>query len=362
MKSPNLVLATMFPRSAYPGLAGLAAISIIAALSATGTVVAANGNDISSPNVKAPNIADYSTKCSYAKEVASVDPILFHGVAQSPHLHQFFGADGITSTTTPADLRARTTNYCPVSVTDPADPTKVLPDNSAYWFPALFTTLTKTTLVRPYYVLSYYRNAAIDPQTIQAFPQDLSMVAGDSHAVDPQPAHVAFNCVASSTDQTVPQPTIPLACPVQNGAVPPKSYVLRLIVTFPDCLSSGASLPNFTPWMMYSIDNPAYPATSKWPKICPDGYPPIPQLDIGARWPMTSFPIVAGLYDLSQATLDSDLMVNQDGTITGGNGTTAHADFMSGWTDSQIADLITNCYHVIPPINCGAFGNGTGGA
>lgn len=339
----------------------MAVLSLAAALGVPGTAEPGAGGAGVSPLVTAPNIADFSTKCSYAKETASVDPIAAPGVATSAHLHQFFGAGGMTSTTTPADLRARTTNYCPVSVTDPADTTKVLPDNSSYWFPALYTTPAKTTAVRPYYVLSYYRNAAIDPQTIQAFPQDLSMIAGNARAVVPQLSHVSFDCVASTTDRTLAQPTIPTTCPVQNQAVPAKAYLLRLIITFPDCLGSGAALPNFTSSMTYSIDNPAYPLTSKWPKICPVGYTPIPQIDVGARWPLTSFPSVAGAYDLSTASLASDLMTNPDGSISGANGTTAHADFMSGWTTAQIDDLIANCYHVTPPINCGAFGNGTGG-
>lgn len=339
----------------------MAAVLLTGAFGVSGTVVADQGGRGGSWDVAAPNIADFSTKCSYAKQTSAVDPIVMHGMSMSAHLHQFFGAGGITPYTTPADLRARTSNYCPVSVTDPAAPTQVIPDNSAYWFPALYPTNAKTTPIRPFYQLSYYRNAAIDPKTIQPFPQDLSMIAGDSRALLPQQSHVAWSCVASSTDKTPDLATISPTCPVQNLAVPAKAYILRLIVTFPNCLGAGGALPNFTPAMTYSIDNPAYPNTSKWPKICPGGYTPIPQIEIGARWPMILFPSAAGRYDLSQATLASDLVTNPDGSITGASGTTAHADFMSGWTTAQIQDLITNCYYVTPPINCGAFGNGNGG-
>jgi len=120
--------------------------------------------------------------------------------------------------------------------------------------------------------------------------------------------------------------------------------------------------------MTYAIDNPDYPDSSKWRKICPEGYTPIPQLDIEPRWPLTVFPMVIGVRDLSQATLASDnmkLMAMKGGGMdpvakTGGHGMTAHGDFMSGWTTDEIIDLITNCYHIGTPKNCGHFGNGHG--
>ncbi|MGI8612540.1 MAG: DUF1996 domain-containing protein [Nocardioidaceae bacterium] len=153
---------------------------------------------------------------------------------------------------------------------------------------------------------------------------------------------------------------MPSSCPFKNAAG--DNYLLRLVVTFPNCLqdSSPANLLNYSPYMTYAKDsgqlNDPYPLT------CPDGYTPIPQLQVGVRWPLDQFPTTqidgSKVYDLSHATLASDNMPLNDGTgnISGPNGTTAHADFMSGWTTAELTTLIQNCYHIAQPKNCGIIG------
>lgn len=327
-----------------------------AVIPASGAAVIPASGDVGNVDpLAAPNTASWSTKCSYSKQTSPADPIREFG-SPGTMMHSFFGADGVTRTTTPADLRARTSNFCAVSVNDPLHPRVMIPDNSAYWYPALYTTRAKRTGVNPFYLLSYYRNAFLDPQTIRPFPRDLAMVGGDSKATTRQVSNVAYVCIARS-DQSRSRTTIPATCPIQNRDNPPVPYTLRATVAFPNCVRSDASLPNYTHRMTYAVANPAFPANSVWPLICPGRYSPIPQISIAARWPLTAFPVVNGRYDLTGATLSSDLMMMRDGTITGGHGTTLHADFMSGWTAPDIKSLVTNCFHRAQ-INCGAFGNG----
>lgn len=301
-----------------------------------------------SPHFRAPNDASWSAKCVWSHQSEAVDPIVSYGVPVSAHMHQFLGEDGITSTTTPADLRTRATNFCPVSVSDPTNPTVQLVDNSAYWYPALYLTHDKAVAVRPAYGLFYYRSAGIDPDTVEPFPQDLAMVAGDSHAIGPQLDHVKFYCIAGANKTTL-QPTIPLSCPMWNADPVPLPYQLKMSVTFPNCISPAAGPPNWTSGMTYAIDNPD--PTSKWLYVCPDGYTPIPSVQFETRWSLAAFPSDGVNYDLFWATLASDT------AESGWHGTTLHADFMSGWLDADLANLVTNCYHVAA-INCGAFGKG----
>jgi hypothetical protein len=70
-------------------------------------------------------------------------------------------------------------------------------------------------------------------------------------------------------------------------------------------------------------------------------------VQIGARWPITSAPVILvdGVlsYDLSHFQPASD-GVTMDGMTTGRNGMTGHADFMSGWTQTDIDALVQACY------------------
>lgn len=315
----------------------------VAALAVT-VGVAVVVSDHATTQVAAPNTAAWSVKCTYSGQAEAVDPIVSPGVTPSAHLHVFFGQAGITSTTSPLNLRNRATNTC-ISVSNPLNPTVQLVDNAAYWVPALYTTPAETTMQQPWYAFAYYRNAGKDPATIQPFPANLEMVAGDSHATAPQPAHVDWYCI-SQTERTTPQATIPASCPVANSVGYP--YALRADVIFPDCWDGVSTPPNYTPHMAYAVPNPD--TTSRWATVCPTGYTPIPQVQIDARWLLKKFPTDGTTYDLTGATLSSD---------SAPGGLTIHADFLSGWTVAELADLVTNCFHVTPPINCGAYGGGT---
>jgi uncharacterized protein DUF1996 len=313
--------------------------------------------------------AAWSTPCD-PTGFGRIDPILnFGGV--SAHMHTFAGQPGPSSTMTPDSLQ-----------NDPVDTTcqspKIdgvrLPDKSEYWVPSLYADAGPTPDndgITPNTVLVYYRNADVDPATIQAFPHQLSFIAGDSHATEDQPTTVVdWSCVAKKRHDGIVREVnfgteIPETCPMLDADGDP--YVLRLVVYFPNCISLtddvDSNTDQYNPNVAgYAIDDGTisgdYPAHCVDPKTAP-----IPQVQVGFRWPLNAAeglnpdPTDPTLWDLRPMHLASDNMPLDGGGTSGDHGMTAHMDFMSGWSESEIATLLANCYYGTPH-NCGTIGDG----
>jgi len=312
------------------------------------------------------SISAWSTKCGFT-QAAQIDPIVHYGENPAGHLHQFFGQPDVTEFSTPASLRADPSPTKCSGPVDPRDPNRTitLMDKSSYWVPALYPTKEKAagTEIKPDLALIYYRNEGVDPLEIQPFPEDLSFVGGNSMATARQSKTVVqWSCVGQKVNGLADQfgfgATIPPSCPVL-GADLINPYQLRMAVFFPNCLFVSADQTNDTDRTAYS--QPLAHRTNKIKRTCTtygSGWIAIPQVQVGARWPITSAPVILvnGVlsYDLSHFQLASD-GVTAGGVTTGRNGMTGHADFMSGWTQSDIDALVKACY-TDAQIDCGTVG------
>lgn len=312
------------------------------------------------------SISAWSTKCGFT-QTAQIDPVVHYGENPAGHVHQFFGQPDVTEFSTPGSLRADVTLTKCNGPVDPRDPsgTTTLADKSSYWVPALYPTKDKAagTEIKPDLALIYYRNEGVDPLAIQPFPEDLSFVGGSSMARSRQDKTVIqWSCVGKKLDGQADQvgfgSTIPPSCPVL-GADFINPYQLRLAVFFPNCLFVSADQTNDTDRTAYA--QPLDRRTNKIKRTCTTygaGWIAIPQVQIGARWPITSAPVILvnGVlsYDLSHFQLASD-GVTVDGVTTGRNGMTGHADFMSGWTQGDIDALVQACY-IDAQTDCGMVG------
>lgn len=314
------------------------------------------------------SISAWSTKCGFT-QTQPIDPIVHPGENPAGHVHQFFGQPNVTELSTPDSMRADPTPTKCNGPIDPRDPqgTTTLLDKSAYWVPALYPTKSKAagTEIKPDMALVYYRNEGVDPLEIQPFPEDLSFVAGNSGATQRQDRSIVqWSCIgtkfAGEPDQIGFGTTIPASCPVlgANGIDP---YQLRMAVFFPNCFFVSADQVNDTGNTAYA--QPLDHRTNKIKRTCTSygaGWIAIPQVQVGARWPTTGAPVILvdGVlsYDLSHFQLASD-GVTSDGVTTGRNGMTGHADFMSGWLQSDIDALVQACYTDVQQ-DCGAVGGG----
>lgn len=245
------------------------------------------------------------------------------------------------------------------------------------WVPSLRSTnlsVFPRPWIDPETVLIYYRNAGVDPDTVNPFDQRFSYRAGDPTATltDQQgPREMDWSCVANQIEGAGPNEvefgqTIPESCPVWHGdASDPDNrspYMVRLVVYFPNCvkdhtIENGQWKPT-APEYAVNIPNPD-PETPEITKYCATtGYEPIPQVQIGFRWPLdldsgiTKVQNDSTRWDLTSLRLSSDdPLADQDDGVTG------HIDFMSGWSTNQLADLMATCYtdeSLGAPRNCGA--------
>jgi hypothetical protein len=161
-----------------------------------------------------------------------VDPIVSHGVAQSAHMHDFFGRIDITPNfvATP-NLRAGF-EYDPGD-TQPAFSNcnqggGTYGDWAAYWFP---TPVLNGAFTQPGPLKETWQAPAGTP--VVAPPFGMTFVAGDSHATSPT-AHVRFTCGGSLDSAGTSTPT---DC---TG-----TGVVTAIVEFPDCWDGYGALSSY---------------------------------------------------------------------------------------------------------------------
>lgn len=340
------------------------AVATAAGLAAAMWLVPGSASAIGGLADQIPSVAVWSAKCYFVTH-KQIDPIGDYGHVPSMHLHTFAGHDNPDASQTPADLR-QTTALCnspDLSNQDPNDPTLgVVPDLSSYWAPTLFSTnLPTVEPIAPAYVLAYYRNSGIDPDKMEAFPENYSTVAGDKTATLDKPQatdHVEWSCVAHD-DPAGPNEinfgaTIPASCPRYLGS-PDNPFYLRLVVYFPDCVDMEHVILRNGQWVSdyqeYQEELPA-PEQDADHGITHHCAPaegrtvtPIPQVQVGFRWPLTaaegltSTPGVSSAWDLTSLKVSSD-----DVTHNQAHGVSAHIDFMSGWSDAALSKLMHTCF------------------
>jgi uncharacterized protein DUF1996 len=270
---------------------------VILALVVAGVAVVSAGASAGGARSPFPGV-NFVSRCGFSHR-APDDPIVFPGEPGKSHDHSFVGnVSTNASSTLDSLLGAATTCLRPA-------------DTAAYWMPTL---VDNGTPVAPRGALVYYRRRTF--ARLQPFPAGLKIVAGDSHAVSPQPLRVTFwNCgVAAGVP---PQSSVP-TCPARPGSS------LRLHVRFPDCWD-GQNLD--------SADHKSHMAYSE-AGVCPADHPvAVPALEVIFRYP------IAG---------DSSVYLSSGGQYS------AHADFFNAWNEGRLTQFVEVCLN--GERHCGAFG------
>jgi hypothetical protein len=315
-----------------------------------------------------------------------VDPYGAYGDLESMHMHSFSAWENPNAFQKPVDLRTGPVNECDSPDVDGEGSMPTIHDKSSYWVPALYSTNPSTTVwADPSDILVYYGSAGVDPNTVEAFPQNFTFRAGDPTATldDPQDTdRVKWSCVAAAprgvTNEVNKGPTIPHTCPKtltyeHNGQTVTRPFMLRLIVQFPSCINLNLGSVENGQWNPDDREGIgwAYPEANldeeaEYPLHCADpDMTPIPRVKIGYRWPLsssigiTTYMVTPNTWDLTSLKVASDMLNMQN------DGVSAHADFMSGWSTGQLEDLMENCYWdehhggtVGAPRNCGFISTG----
>jgi hypothetical protein len=283
--------------------AGVCLLVILAALTA-GVALA------STPNVKG---GKFEVTCKPgAIPDQAIDPIVSPGVT-SAHLHSFFGSKALTSTSTPSQLQSSATAGTTCTISQ---------DTAAYWVPTACdgpcipvaggdpTRGPFTNVVKPVKIFAYYFGVPSSQAVEAPFPSNLQLVAGNSHALSPAddlPGVIAFSC-GNGGSHSSPNRAAPYDCTAANGVRGTDGVVA--IVKFPYCLSSTA--------VEYGD-----PKTG----LCPTGDSTLGQVQIHVH------------YGLNTTGYQTGSRLN----FSSGPYYTFHGDWMNGWDQTKLNDLVAGC-------------------
>jgi hypothetical protein len=267
------------------GLAGLAAVLATQAFAAGGALRPAHRLRV-----------NFVSHCGFS-HAAPDDPIVYPGEPGKSHEHSFVGNVSTNASSTLDSLLGAGTTCLRRA------------DTAAYWMPTLSDG---GTVVQPVGATIYYRRRTL--QHVQPFPTGLKMIAGDSHAVAPQPLNVTYwNCGVVAG--VAPQSSVP-TCPA--GAM------LRLHVRFPDCWD-GTNLD--------SADHKSHMAYSA-AGACPADHPvAVPAIEVIFRYPIRG---------------NANVYLSSGGQFSG------HADFFNAWHEQRLTELVEHCLDGLR--HCGALG------
>jgi len=236
------------------------------------------------------------------------DPIVFPGQPGASHMHDFFGAQLLDAFSTNDSIRNQA-NKC-VRVNSPDTDA----DKSAYWTPALYVNDQKVdpdSGDRSADVGVSYKTNRRHTVSIRPFPANFRAIAG-----------VATGGPSSVGDQTV----IHVYCPdgqsapaAGRGRAPTcQTNMLRVEIKFGDCSDGRSDSPNHRDHLAYSQYSPGTPV-----RVCPPSHPiELPQLMLSVKYPTRGGPTAR---------------------LASGDFTTYHADFMNGWEQGRLTQLVNDC-------------------
>lgn len=236
-------------------------------------------------------VGQFAIECGFDRFLAD-DPIVVPGLAGGSHLHQFFGAVGVSVESGYDEVVAGGTT-CDMRA-----------DTASYWTPTLIDADGQP--IAPLRSVAYYRAGPdVDPESVVPYPPGMMMVAGDHTAIDPQPLSlVAWTCGAGGTRNAAP-----IVCA--------GSTTLRLLVTFPDCWNGVDVRSPIVPEPNLHV---AYSAAGE----CPPEHPVhIPQLQFAVDW---------------MAPESVDGLALSSGHIHSG-----HADFWNTWDQAALEREVAAC-------------------
>ncbi len=308
-----------------PGMSGLNA-SVLSIPLGDGGINHTNVRSGANPSAPMGE-GSFRMTCNMSK-MGFFDPIVYPGVANSSHLHMFFGNTDITPNSTAASLASSGNGSCIGGTVN----------RTGYWVPALFDSRTSQVITPDFATIYYKTGYNVDPAIVKEIPAGLMMIAGNKNNV---------GGVQMINELEVAVWGCENANRTNNGAIAscPVGDIATLTISFPQC------------WDGVNLDSPdhkshmAYPVYRNPPQrsTCPSTHPVmLPIISEIFHWK------VASGMDTNYWRLTSDMY----STSTRG-GYSAHADWMNGWTPSFFRSIVTKCLN--PGRDCfvGMLGDGT---
>jgi hypothetical protein len=250
----------------------------------------------------------FHSDCRFSHRLMD-DPIVAPGRAGTSHPHDFIGSRGTASSSTNASLRADPRSTC---MRDDEEKNPSLPrvDRSAYWTPTLLVDGHPVAPQRG--VTAGYSVGPRDVRRIRPYRKDLKMIAGTPSGGQPRLGRAIVYRVRCGSGP-------PVAPGSRTTAPTCATPDLRVDVNFPDCSNGRADSADHKSHMAYS--QPAADGSGRW--VCPSTHPTyVPRLSLKYRFATTGGPGVS---------------------FSTGDMSTAHADFMNGWDEKRLAQLVRDC-------------------
>lgn len=290
----------------------LAAVLLVGALAGLAGSARATVNGAPEGRV-ANDERSFVTLCRFSHRNTD-DPIVLPRQPGFSHDHTFVGNVSTDAYSTVSSLhKARTT----------CDRTK---DTAAYWTPTVYDDGDP---VNPYGAVVYYRRLTL--AKVRAYPNGLTIVAGNSHAGTPQSRRIVFwDCGVVKTTLYGPmrRDSQPVDTPPAASSTPPRcppASKLQLHVNFPDCWNGKtADSVDHRRHMAYSVDG-----------RCPKSHP----VALAALSLVYQYPPLSGTVTLSSGGIYS-----------------AHADFLNAWDEKALEDLVERCLNAVKPCGTGSPG------
>jgi hypothetical protein len=263
------------------------------------------------------------------------DPLVKPGQPGAMHHHIFFGNPNTDAFTTSESLLSAETTTCDgVSV-----------NKSAYWVPALYGESGKRiTYVDPlfYYKTGYHLPA----DSITPPPRGLQIIAGLPMAQEPQDIQVAkFRCNRWEAQE----PQFSIGDPLDHVPYIPECEqgdIVEMRLVFPQCWDGqNLTSPDHRSHMAYPSEAQA-PVTGTGE--CPESHPvAIPEISYNFGIEVTEDTGPSSTWRFATDPPDAPQ-----------GGYSLHGDWMNGWDEETIADVVTNCLN--PGLECmvGLLGNG----
>ncbi|KAK1835076.1 hypothetical protein QBC39DRAFT_170053 [Podospora conica] len=276
-----------------------------------------------------------------------IDAIVQPG-GPSSHVHTFMGGSNIGWSSTGEDLRK-----------SPCSNTLLNADKSAYWFPKLYFKDPSDGKLEPvpfYYAAIYYFFEPTNDD-IKAFPLGLQMVSGNAmtrtapvktniNNLDPSKGPVSpavITCPRTDPKSPTSWPAgsdgssagigdpnnlgqgIGFPLQVCDGLYSP----MRIDVHMPSCYNPAAGLTAFR-------SNTAFPTDAgNGRQDCPKGWVHLPHMFYETYWDTQKFA------SRMQGVVGKESpFVFSNGDTTGFS---AHADFLAGWDETALQQIIDNC-------------------
>lgn len=236
---------------------------------------------------------------------AAIDPIGAPGVFPSPHEHTFYGAVGVTPTSTAADLLASPTTG------------RTAGDHAGMWAPTLYVDQRPVRLTKLQVGEYWLAPAGV---VVEPPPFGMQYVAGNPHATSEAEAssNVVWHCQQGATGHVHDPRQLSPECTLTNP--------LKYEVFFPDRWDGiGLTESHF-----------AYSATGK------EDVPGFPHK-------IAQLGLQVDLCDADGRNIGSvlDAAGNVRVSFSSGPWYTAHADFLNGWDEAALAALVNGCLNKV---------------